>query len=279
MSITKTSIMRKNVYFLLLFCLSVGLLMAQNPMSSDVNGIKHLEGASLSPDTWISIPNLENKSASNFSEGFDDITTLVGDGWVFVNNSTPLGALSWFQGNSTVYQAYDGAAEAYIAVNFNSVGGTNTISNWMFSPELTLQNGDSFSFYTRTVASSGWPDRLQVRMSINGASTDIGATATSVGDFTILLDDINPNYDFGGFPETWTQFTYTVTGLGAEEQGRFALRYFVENGGPSGSNSNYIGVDRVELFEAPSVPISSWSLIITFILIGGFIVAKTKWMS
>ena len=50
------------------------------------------------------------------------------------------------------------------------------------------------SFYTRTVDAPTFPDRLQVRMSTNGASSNVGTTATDVGDFTALLLDINPTY-------------------------------------------------------------------------------------
>src|SRR2546428_3306592 len=50
------------------------------------------------------------------------------------------------------------------------------------------------SFYTRTVDMPSFPDRLQVRMSTNGASSNVGTTATDVGDFTTLLLDINPTY-------------------------------------------------------------------------------------
>ncbi len=33
--------------------------------------------------------------------------------------------------------------------------------------------------------------------------------------------------------------------------GRFAFRYFVENGGPSGSNSDYIGIDTLTITPVP----------------------------
>ena len=82
-------------------------------------------------------------------------------------------------------------------------------------------------------------------MSTNGASVNVGATNTSVGDFTTLLLEVNPNLDVGGYPVVWTQFTITVSGLGAPTSGRFAFRYFVTEGGPDGSNSDYIGVDNV----------------------------------
>jgi hypothetical protein len=90
-----------------------------------------------------------------------------------------------------------------------------------------------------------FPDRLQVHMSTNGASTNAGSTATGVGDFTTLLLDINPNYTTNGYPNVWTQFTVTLSGLPpAGAWGRFAFRYFVENAGFSGANSDYVGIDR-----------------------------------
>jgi hypothetical protein len=84
-----------------------------------------------------------------------------------------------------------------------------------------------------------------VRLSTNGASTDVGATATSVGDFQTLLLDINPNYTLTGYPNVWTKFIVPVSGIPSPTTGRLAFRYFVENGGPSGANSDHIGIDTV----------------------------------
>ena len=50
-------------------------------------------------------------------------------------------------------------------------------------------------------------------MSTNGASSNVGTTATDVGDFTTLLLDINPTYTTTGYPNVWTQFTVTVSGV------------------------------------------------------------------
>ena len=175
-------------------------------------------------------------------EGFDDVTTLPG--WVLINHSQPLGANDWFQGNDDVFPAFDGASTAYIAANYNNGGDLATISNWLLTPEVSLQDG-TLTFYTRTIELSAYPDRLQVRMSTNGASTNVGTTALDVGDFTNLLLDINPTYTVGGYPEAWTQFTVNISGVPPGTTGRLALRYFVENAGPLGVNSNYIGIDRV----------------------------------
>ena len=91
-------------------------------------------------------------------------------------------------------------------------------------------------------------------MSTNGASSNVGTTATDVGDFTALLLDINPTYTLTGYPNVWTQFTVTVSGVASPTTGRLALRYFVENGGPSGANSDYIGIDTLQTGDCGDPP-------------------------
>ena len=178
-----------------------------------------------------------------YNEGFNTVAPLP-TGWAAQNLSSPVGATGWFQGNNTVFPSNSGAATAYIAANFQNVTGANTISNWLFAPNVTLKNGDIFTFYTRTVTGSTFPDRLQVRMSTNGASVNVGATATSVGDYTTLLLDIDPTYS-GTYPQVWTQYTIVLSGLAGPTSGRLAFRYFVEDGGPAGNNSDYMGIDDV----------------------------------
>jgi hypothetical protein len=189
-------------------------------------------------------------STASFSEGFDDITTLPGAGWYFQNNSSPLGLTDWFQGNDTVFPSHAGAPTAYIGANFNNTSGAGTISNWMLTPEISLANGDTISFWTRTAAGSIWADRLQVRLSTAGSSTNVGTLATDVGDFTTLLLDINPTLVSTGYPQVWTQYTATLSGIPGGATGRVAFRYFVTDGGPSGNNSNYIGIDTLEYTSA-----------------------------
>src|SRR5206468_1050567 len=100
--------------------------------------------------------------------------------------------------------------------------------------------------WTRTVDVPAFPDRLQVRMSTNGNSSNVGSTAVDVGDFTTLLLDINPLYTTTGYPNVWTQFSVTISGLGGPVTGRLAFRYFVEDAGFSGTHSDYIGIDTVQ---------------------------------
>lgn len=182
---------------------------------------------------------------TQITEGFENITTLPASGWVLQNNSVPLGVIGWFQGNSaTVFPAQSGSPDSYIGANFNNVNTLGTISNWLITPNVTLKNGDVFTFFTRTSSDNMWADRLQVRMSTNGASANVGTTETSVGDFTTLLLEINPNLQLSVYPMVWTQFTITISGLSAPTSGRLAFRYFVTSGGSSGTNSDFIGIDN-----------------------------------
>jgi subtilisin-like proprotein convertase family protein len=189
-----------------------------------------------------------------FSETFNTAIPLPA-GWASQNLSAPVGLTGWFQGNTAVFSGNTGTG--YIGANFNNTTGANTISNWLFTPNTTLKNGDRFSFYTRT-ASGAFPDRLQVRMSTNGASVNAGTSNTSVGDFSTMLLDINPTYTNTGYPTAWTQYTVTLSGLPiAGVSGRIAFRYFVENGGPGGANSDYIGIDDVVYTTFNPAPVTT----------------------
>jgi hypothetical protein len=192
----------------------------------------------------------------NVTEGFDNISNLPE--WVIQNNSSPLGTTSWFQGDASRFSSQSGATNSYIAANYqNGAVGTATLSDWLITSPLILQNGAQLTFWTRTVVSTPYPDRLQVRMSTNGDSTNVGSAATDLGDFTTLLLDINPTYTTSGYPTAWTQYTVTLSGLSAPTTGRLAFRYFVENGGPSGSRSDYIGIDTMQFIcGTPEVNIS-----------------------
>lgn len=198
--------------------------------------------------TTDSTPPVEYVSPEDFSEGFEDITVLPD--WFMQNNSNPPGIIGWFQGNTTVFSAQAGTPASYIGANYNNTSGVGTISNWLLTPTQALANGAVFKFWTRTATGSLWPDRLEVRLSLAGTSTNVGTGSGDVGDFTTLLLSVNPDLVVGGYPEVWTQYTITLTGIPGASSGRFGFRYYVTDGG-SGSNSNYIGIDTVE-FSSPA---------------------------
>jgi hypothetical protein len=182
-------------------------------------------------------------------ERFDDVSTLAGSGWTMVNNSAPLGTSGWFQGDNGVFTAQDGSLGGYVAANFLNAAfppGGN-VSNWLITPVLSLQWDLQLVFYTRTEPQAIPGDSLEVRLSTNGASSNVGATDSSVGDFTALLLAV-PALPASGYPADWTQFTVNVTGLGAPATGRFAFRYNVLD---TSVNGDYIGIDTVSVTASP----------------------------
>jgi len=183
-------------------------------------------------------------SAQSFTENFDDLT-LLSDWFVANNSDSP--DVSWFRGAPSIFIAQSGHDSSYVGANWqSSLGtlGTETLSNWFITPNRIFNNGDVISFYTRTTVNPAtYPDRLQLRLSTNGTSTNVGVGSAAVGDFTTLLLDINPTLTTTGYPGAWQQYTVTISGLTGATSGRAAFRYFVTNGGPAGSASNYIGVD------------------------------------
>ena len=193
-----------------------------------------------------------NAQTTVFSEGFDTFSNLAGNGWINTNQSSPLGASTWAQGGGTAFTGggQAGGTTSFTLCNYNSATGSGTISNWLITPAIDVQNGDIFSFYTRKGGTSGsYPDRLEFRLSDKGASSATPSGATSVGDFTTLAVSVNPNLTTNttatnGYPLTWTQYSYTVTGLTTPTSSyKAGFRYYVTDGGPSGTNSNIIGVD------------------------------------
>lgn len=227
------------------FCLAQGAIAAP---------IDNLARGPFTQDT--STPNANPAPrAIVVDQGFDDITTLAGAGWTLTNNSDGIGLNDWFQGNITNFPSFDGADTAYISANFNSTdgggdGASGIISTWLVTPPINFGTGATVSFYTRTVAGSTFPDRMQVRLCPAMPCADFGAAGEGTGDFATLLTDINAGETAGGYPEDWAQFTLTNgDGLPTSGTGRVAFRYYVHSAGPAGANSNIIGIDRVEIEE------------------------------
>jgi len=186
------------------------------------------------------------------SENFNSPSSL--SGWGKINNSNPQGITGWFTGNAGVFPAYSSPDSSYIAANYNNTtGGSGTISNWLITPTVTLNNGGVLQFATRTntaAPQSIAPDRLQVYLSTAGTGSDVGTTSSSLGTFTTLVTVVNPSLTTNGYPTVWTVYTTTLSGITGTVTGRFGFRYFVTSAGPTGTNSSYIGIDNVK-YELP----------------------------
>lgn len=232
----------------------------------------------------LSSTNAQNLYSYGFNGVSADLTTA---GWVRTNQSTAADATRlWniagytaavatatFQNpfnaapvavgaNSPVPNGQAGGANSFALVNFACTTSTATtgatLSNWLISPVITIDNGDVVTFYTRigkntTANNASFADRLQLRMSENGDFTANPSTGPNdVGDFSEVLVDVNPNLDLTSYPSTWTQYTYSVNGLNAATAVKFAFRYFVTDGGPQGNNSDIIGLDSFSIDRALS---------------------------
>jgi hypothetical protein len=193
------------------------------------------------------------KAQNLVTENFDVFPAA----WTKLNLSSPAGTNAWANGAAANIAniaggagAYNGtAATSYAYVNFNSTTGTGVISNWLITTPISLMNGDVISFYAVKGLSGGatvYPDALQMRISTLGAASALPTGTTGVGDFTTLAVDINPApLTTTGFATTWTLYSYTVTGLPTATSCRVAFRYTVPtSAGPSGNNSDQIGVDQ-----------------------------------
>ena len=187
-----------------------------------------------------------------FFEDFEDLNSL--SDWQFINNSDSPDE-NWGNGNTDNFNAYDGAA--FLGVGYESSNSLDpvTLSNWAVSPSRTLNNGDVITFYSRRINFTPvFPDRLEVRMSAEGNSMYTGFSPEDTGDFSTLLLSINPDLSATGYPSEWTQYTVIISGLNGPVNGRIAFRYFVPDGGPGGSNSNYIGIDSFTYYSSLSAP-------------------------
>jgi hypothetical protein len=183
------------------------------------------------------------------TENFDNVGALAGSGWAVSNTSTPVGATSWFQGNTAVFDSQAGAPNSYIAANYLNTSVTGgAIINTLYTPQTFIANGVTLSFWARTDTDPDlfFSDRLRVLFSSSGAST-------ALTNFTSLTT-INPGLIAGSFPQEWTQFSATVSGLSVSGPGRFALQYNVPlvDSAQNPVFANFVGIDSVTITSVPT---------------------------
>jgi hypothetical protein len=206
------------------------------------------------------LPSVPDQS---FVEEFDTASSAYGRGWQFLNTSDPLGGGVWEDGGNIppFFKAYSnkGSDAGFIGADYTSTSAAAaTISNWLVSPPVTMQNGDKIIFYTRAYQlfdgvsdTTDFGNSLQVRLNPFDDKPNVGV-GLGVGSFTIGILDINPTLVWSSvlkpnpfaYPSQWTRFEATVSGLTAPVKGRFAFRYFVTNGGSNG-NGTGVGIDSV----------------------------------
>ena len=187
--------------------------------------------------------------AQSITEGFENVPVLLDTGgWVDVNNSdVPNNAFDWRQGspgtgvNDFGFNAQSGPANSFAEASFGATSGV-ILSDWLLTPEVTLQAGDTISFWTTATLNATFANDLQVAISLNGSSTNVGSNAQTPvgGNFNVLTNgDINPTLSVNGYPQGWTEFTFTLTSseVPTAALGRIGLRYYVPIPSPKGQPS------------------------------------------
>jgi len=217
----------------------------------------------------------------SFTEEFDNASDLTSKGWMFVNNSFPIGEAGWRQGRYEMVNVGNKKLIGSVTVGFPAYSASNSphdfiscditaadpastanYSAWLISPAVPMKNGDKISFYTIANALDVDPsqgvstaDRMQVRLNLTNGSAAIGTDTASVGKFSVVAYDSNPNTFYnaaGGHPIVWTKITITLSGVpgGSIPAGRFAFRYYIQNAGLYGGSTgarypSVVGVDNV----------------------------------
>jgi len=182
-------------------------------------------------------------SGSTLTEEFQYMYTLDQKGWVIQDNTgdtTYWATAPWSQGISGKDKtgveygfpafSYKSSSDEYAYSYYSGPDSNFSVSSWLISPVLAVKNGDRLSFYTRgdQYASGILADRMQVLMN-HLATTSVGTTRNSVGDFTTTLLEINAEQKAGGYPAAWTKYEYIFSGLPEKTSVRIAFRHYMDH--------------------------------------------------
>jgi hypothetical protein len=190
--------------------------------------------------------NIITRYTDDFN-GANDTNALKARGYLIYYRSTgPQGtSATWFQGNPSHFPAYNGPQNGYVAADFNVVTGQNNIDNWLVLPRIPggILLNDIIYFYSRAEQNNPYVDSIRVMYSPEDSIPE--GNWQEIGRYKVNTT---------GF---WEQrgFKTIIPGI----NGRFAIRYCVANGGPSGQNSNYIGIDAISISTDTSKPVITHS--------------------
>jgi hypothetical protein len=180
-----------------------------------------------------------------FREAFEG--TIPPAGWDTVNVDGGGTSPCWFSGNPSVFPALE--LNKYAGSNYQGANGFY-IDNWLITPNTggleknTEAVRDSLVFYMRSIKSNPYDDTVEVRLS---------TTTSAVSSFTTLLARFLA--DTSG---NWKRYAFALP----NSANRYiAFRYVVYDGGPTGTYSNYIGLDLVEIQRYTSKTVNLTALI------------------
>jgi hypothetical protein len=225
---TFNSIIMKNNFVLFALCLAAFSVGVIHGCTKDVGDAGNVVTHTGTPQDSI--------ITTSFIEEFKDVYALTTTtGWMTKDNSvansgnTPWGPGQF--GTDKTDNVYGFPAYSYTSSQleyaFSGGNWSSPISSWLFTPVLSVKNGDKISFYTRGDGDTT-TDRMQVLMN-KSTSADVGDSVNSVGGFTTVLFDLNSTETIGGYPATWTKYEYTFSGISGKMNTRIAFRHYVLN--------------------------------------------------
>lgn len=168
--------------------------------------------------------------------GTNDVAGLQSRGWIVRNHDGGGTTDPWYNPPATApFTAYEGAN--YVASNYSGANGFY-IDQWLISPVIQVAAGDTLSFWHRSPDGNTWDDSLWVKFSASGD--------TAMSSFTAL------GSRFRTGESGWEQKVVVLPSAGFV---RFAIQYQIFDGGPSGNQSNFLGVDAIRVSGTGIVPV------------------------
>jgi hypothetical protein len=182
--------------------------------------------------------NSVNSDAGIFFDNMNGDNTVAGleaRGWVVLDEDGGGTTAAFYQGVPTVFAAYEGPDTGYAASNYNGANASGVIDHWLISPEIAVNTGDTLKFWHRAPDGNPFDDSISVKYSTTAGITP-GAFDQDWGRYLVS--------------ETgWAQWAGTFNHTGTI---RFAIQYYIFDGGPVGTYSNYIGLDLIEVVSGGS---------------------------
>jgi hypothetical protein len=242
----------KKTYMLLAALFVSGLFLGFSNSDNPKKTPFDYSGPSLEAQLTKSSNNYSTGDAIYFIDNFDganDTNALKARGYlVFYRGSGPQGvAATWFQGNATVFSSFNGPTTGYVAANFQVVTGTNNIDSWLVLPDMDVVAGDIIRFRCRSVLNSTFPDSLSVMYNDLGGMLPESVGWVELGRFKASIDG------------NWEPKSFVAPTQG--HSARFAIRYNVINGGPTGANADFIGIDALEVEGQGVLPVELSSFV------------------
>jgi len=168
--------------------------------------------------------------------GDNSVAGLQARGWIVLNEDGGGVTQPWFQGGS-YFSGFEGPDTGYVASNYNGANVDGVIDQWLISPALTVTSSDTLKFWARAPrpAVEFYDDSINIMYSSTAGTTP--SAFISLGRY--LVDTTN-----------WDDFF--VYNFPSNATIRFAIRYYLFEGGPEGIRSNYIGLDLFQLITGSS---------------------------